>query len=663
MGVDVFFVISGYLITSLISLQIKSEAFSLLQFYERRIRRILPALFFVMFCCIPFAWYWMLPIQLKQFSSSLLAIPTFWSNILFWQESGYFGTAADVKPLLHTWSLAVEEQFYIVFPFIMLFLCKYSRRRIVVGIIALSLISLASAQFGGNFKFLSLSVQNPFSWFNQPSWASFYLVPGRIWELLAGSLVALYLEGKQFSSGRLSESLSAGGVMMIMTAVIIYDETIPTPSVYTILPVLGTLLIIVFANSGTIIGRFFSLNIPVVIGLSSYSIYLWHQPLLAFARLRSLNELGVITTMILVLTSFMFGFLTYRFVEQPFRERGRFNRSQIFGTAGIAGLVLTGLGTLGYLADGFPARLETLNDNTIVSNVKPDLSGCPWKNPFKDYPYIEVCEFGASDGARTVLLLGDSHADQLGPVLDTKLKDAGLKGLKIRNQYCGAIGGIHDSAPVTLSIGLSVASLCQQSNIPLYKMVKSMSPVGIVISVRWSYRLYPAGAHIDSWRFDNKEGGLEDADAVSSFVIDSEGKPSRRAELKSIAFSQYFDELSGFNIPIVVVYPIPELGWNLSIFNQKSILFNGKVPPFVSTAYLRYQERNKYALSLLDSLDTPNLRRVRVEGLFCDNYIKGRCVGQINGKPLYFDDDHLNHEGIRILMDEIWETLNFSGKE
>ena len=165
-GVDVFFVISGYLITTIIINEMDDGKFSLLNFYERRARRILPALFFVVLCCIPFAWFLLLPSDMKDFSQSLVAVSTFSSNILFWRESGYFDTAAELKPLLHTWSLAVEEQFYILFPLFLMAAWRFGKRAIVWTLIASFAISLAVAHWGA---------------YNKPGDA-FFLLPTRAWE-------------------------------------------------------------------------------------------------------------------------------------------------------------------------------------------------------------------------------------------------------------------------------------------------------------------------------------------------------------------------------------------------------------------------------------------------------------------------------------------------
>ena len=180
-GVDVFFVISGYLITSIILYDMEAGTFSLIRFYERRARRILLALYFVIFACIPIAWLWLLPPDMKNFSQSLVAVSVFASNIFFWIESGYFSTAAEYKPLLHTWSLSLEEQYYVLFPLFMLLAWHLGKKWIVGLLIVMAIVSLTAAQWGS---------------LNIPS-ATFFLLPTRGWELLFGTFIAFYYHQKK----------------------------------------------------------------------------------------------------------------------------------------------------------------------------------------------------------------------------------------------------------------------------------------------------------------------------------------------------------------------------------------------------------------------------------------------------------------------------------
>ena len=272
-GVDVFFVISGYLITTIIISEMAEGKFSIVNFYERRARRILPALFFVMAVCLPFAWIWLSPTYLKDFGQSLVAVSTLSSNILFWLESGYFDTAGELKALLHTWSLAVEEQYYILFPIFLMLTWRLGIKWVLILLSVVFLLSLGVAQWGA---------------YTKPS-ATFFLLPTRGWELLVGVFAAFYLKhNAHLKSHFVNQLMSLLGFGMIVYSIIAYDETTPFPSLYALVPTIGAGLLILCAVPKTYVHKLLSLKFIVGIGLISYSAYLWHQPLLAFARHRIL---------------------------------------------------------------------------------------------------------------------------------------------------------------------------------------------------------------------------------------------------------------------------------------------------------------------------------------------------------------------------------------
>ncbi|KAG1650464.1 putative O-acetyltransferase [Nymphon striatum] len=289
-GVDIFFVISGYLITTIILKEKSADTFSLLNFYERRARRILPALFFVLLVCVPFAWFWLLPHELNDFGKSIIAVAVFASNILFWKESDYFSADSELIPLLHTWSLAVEEQFYVFFPIILMLFWSLGKRRLLGIIILIALLSFGMTEW---------------AWRNIPS-ANFYLIPTRAWELMIGALVAFYLYQTNQPRGvvhivekgvdkkspfSVSQFASLAGIGLIAYSVFILDKTIPFPSMYALAPTMGAALVILFATPGTLVYKLLSFRGLVGIGLISYSAYLWHQPLFVFARIYTMDEL------------------------------------------------------------------------------------------------------------------------------------------------------------------------------------------------------------------------------------------------------------------------------------------------------------------------------------------------------------------------------------
>jgi peptidoglycan/LPS O-acetylase OafA/YrhL len=349
-GVDVFFVISGYLITSIIIFEQQTSSFTLINFYERRARRILPALFVVMAVCLPFSWMWMFPNELKDFARSLMAVSVFGSNILFWRESGYFVTAAEMKPFLHTWSLAVEEQFYILFPLFLILLYRFGRRWLVWALFILMLISLGTAQWG--------SLNKPIP--------NFYLLPTRAWELLLGSLLALV----STSSSPLPSNVqswrflrdqwgSVIGFLLIIFSVIFFNRETPHPSVYTLIPVMGTACIILFAGPTNFVGRLLRSPAIVFIGSISYALYLWHQPLFAFARYRTINEPSPAVFLGLILTAVMLATFSLYLVEKPFRDSKIVSRRQILALTFVGTLCFFLLGTLWFSKSGMSDRFSS----------------------------------------------------------------------------------------------------------------------------------------------------------------------------------------------------------------------------------------------------------------------------------------------------------------
>lgn len=401
-GVDVFFVISGYLITTIILSELEEGCFSLSHFYERRARRILPALFTVMACCLPFAYVWMLPDQLEAFSKSLLAVVVFASNILFWSEEGYFASAAELKPLLHTWSLAVEEQYYLLFPLFLMVLWRFGKHTLLFAVVALTLVSLGLSEWG---------------WRNAPS-ANFFLAPTRAWELFTGSICAFLLLGREPRANNLA---SMAGLGLIVFAILFFDEHTPFPSVYALAPVAGTALVILFAGGGTLVARLLSTRGFVGVGLISYSAYLWHQPLFAFARLRDVHEPSAIVMGSLAILAILLAWITWWFVEQPFRKRAPVfprTRRTVFVASGAVGLVFMSIGLAGYLGDGFKWRLtpEQLEIEKFAQYPTQEIyeEGRCFLRPEQDYlAYSETCT-AKGTGA---MLIGDSHAAALASYL------------------------------------------------------------------------------------------------------------------------------------------------------------------------------------------------------------------------------------------------------
>ena len=391
-GVDVFFVISGYLITTIIISEMAEGKFSIVNFYERRARRILPALFFVMAACLPFAWMWLTPNDLKDFGQSLIAVSTFSSNILFWQMSGYFDTAAELKPLLHTWSLAVEEQYYILFPIFLMLTWRLGIRWVLLLLSIVFFISLGVAQWGA---------------YNSPS-AAFFLLPTRGWELLVGVFAAFYLKyNTHLKSHSLNQTFSLLGFGMIVYSIIAFDETTPFPSLYALIPTIGTGLLILCAVPKTYVHKLLSLKFIVGIGLISYSAYLWHQPLLAFARHRSLGEISELILVTLCLASLVMAWFSWRFVEKPFRSKTKVSSRLIFKFSIIFALFFSITGLWLHQSNGALKYYPKEKQQVLGSFI--DATGYVTER----HKQIRLLEFSKNNEKKDILIIGDSHSEDL----------------------------------------------------------------------------------------------------------------------------------------------------------------------------------------------------------------------------------------------------------
>jgi peptidoglycan/LPS O-acetylase OafA/YrhL len=397
-GVDVFFVVSGYLITSLIVSEKSTGTFTLANFYERRIRRILPALFVVMLACLPFAWAWMLPSEVKDFSKSLIAVAVFLSNILFWREGGYFETPGAVKPLFHTWSLAVEEQYYLLFPVFLLLIWPIGKRWIRFIFAILALASLLAAEW--------MSQHHP--------QGAFYLLPTRGWELLIGASVALYFIGAKPSilaareTASLTNDIAATlGLLLIAYAVVAFDRNVPFPSFYALVPTVGAALVILFANQRSLVGKLLSTRILVSVGLISYSAYLWHQPLFAFARIRNQGVLSTPLVSILCLAAVACAYFSWKFVEKPFRNRALIGRTTVFLSAAAMSLLFVLIGFVGLTTNGLAYRYS--EDDRYLAAFDSFQAG---RYVEKLFDGLELKPFDAS-GRRKIVVVGDSFAQDL----------------------------------------------------------------------------------------------------------------------------------------------------------------------------------------------------------------------------------------------------------
>jgi peptidoglycan/LPS O-acetylase OafA/YrhL len=415
-GVDIFFVISGFLISSLILKDLGNGTFSLITFWERRIRRILPALTVVVFVSLIAGWFLYLPEDFESVGKSVAAQATLISNVFFYlQRASYFDAGLTTQPLLHTWSLAVEEQFYLLFPLLLIFLARYRK----LLFLPQTLVCLAAGSF-------ALSATGSYS---HPV-ATFYLLPTRAWELLTGALLAI-MRGQISANSPTRETAGLLGISLVFFSICFYDGDTRFPGLAAIPPCLGAALIIFSSEAKlSVVGRILAIRPIVFIGLISYSLYLWHWPLLVFSKYLARGTQSVGLRVTLLLASAALAFLSWRYVETPFRMRRILNqRPQIFRFAGLSSGTLLLIGILVYHCHGFPSR--------VPSKVLSYFNSRNHRAFMHDISLEQAVagrfdEFGsrATNQPISVLIWGDSHAMAVTPVLDDLCRRFSQRGIQ-----------------------------------------------------------------------------------------------------------------------------------------------------------------------------------------------------------------------------------------
>jgi peptidoglycan/LPS O-acetylase OafA/YrhL len=456
LGVDVFFVISGFLITSILLREIDEGSFSMIGFYERRARRILPALFLVVLATIPFAWIWMYPSTFADYSRSIGAIVLFISNVHFWETAGYFGVEAIQKPLLHTWSLAVEEQYYLIFPWLLVLMRRGGWRLKVIALSVLAALSLMLSEWG---------------WRNEPD-VNFYFTFSRFWELLAGSIAAVFAFHHPPQKNGM---LGLTGLLLILGAMVGFSAATPVPSVYALIPVIGSVLVLLYAQADTLVARLLSLRLIVGIGLVSYSAYLWHHPLFSFAHIATPNGQHPALMVFLMVLTFALATASWRYVEQPFRRKNNRvlpRRGPLFAASAAACLAFFSFGYFGDQQDGFAWRFFTPAQLAIVESQRdgrhPDVGVV---DCFLD-PDIGTVSLAPAciQAERNVLLWGDSHA----ATLSTGLRDATTLS-QLSASGC----------PPVLSFADKKRAFCTDMIAEVLETVSRANPRKIVLHANW----------------------------------------------------------------------------------------------------------------------------------------------------------------------------------
>lgn len=628
LGVDVFFVISGYLLTTILLDELAGGRVDFWRFYMRRIRRILPALYVVIGISTLGAIWLLPPDSLKEFSSNGLAALFFVANIYLWLTQDYFSEAAGLSSLLHLWSLSVEEQFYVAYPLLLGLIYRFSLGKPTKYLIGLSTFSLI----------LALGLQR-----SQPA-EVFYLVQFRAWELLAGSIVAAV---RRHRSSLVQTGLSGsrffplfGGVALLV-AFVLGQPLGLAGYAFTVLSIVGACSIIAFAGNGDWMSRLLSSRPFVCIGLVSYSFYLWHQPIFALARHYAIGEISNLQRVLLIATAVTMAALTWLLVEKPFRKAGAFSNLTVSVTCTATTMVLAIVLSVNMITEGLPQRYTP--EQQAMMSVSAERGTLSLKGQDCKSASIErVCVIGLRSVPPTWAVLGDSHAETLSDALSQLFEKLGVSAEMLTYPGCPYVLGVD---PVYTT------EHCANFASAVLGKLRHDRITTVVINDRIS-------AYMEGTRFDNEEGGIEPGQPIPVQVkgVTPANELDRILGVQA-ALSNTIQTLLDSGLTVIYIAPVPEVGWNVPHTVLK-LTATGAMP--LTTARQVYLDRIRRVYDVLQGFDgRSNFLAVYPEAVFC-NKESGRCITHTANRLLYTDTDHLSREGATMLVDYMTEQLRKS---
>mgnify|MGYP006087633693 CR=1 FL=1 len=650
-GVDIFFVISGYLITTIILRDIKDNKFRLLYFYQRRVRRILPALIVVVALSLPFAVFLLPPLDLKDFSKSIISSLTFWSNFQFSSENGYFDIPGDYKPLLHTWSLSIEEQFYIFYPLflILIFKIKKSSFSLVLGFIFL--FSLLFAQWSGNLISIYPYLEKNLLFHSQSYLSEFMMPFGRVWELALGAICAFILDerAKYFKYDKKKNLLfnvcSFVGFALIIFSFFYLSRNFPYPSFYTLIPTFGTAILILFCRENTIVNKILSNKFLVFLGLISYSAYLFHYPIFSFIKYTNVSIKSFYYIYIIVIILFL-SYLNWKFVEKPFRASGTSLKKLIIFIS-LAYLLLISIAVFFYTSNGLEQRNKFIISKSISSSFAYDEVG---KKCF-DINYIhkkenneKICKIGNLKKSEIdFIVFGDSHIVNYYESLNDLAKKNNKLGLFLGYSGCPPILNVY---PVRND---QRERDCYKLNKRVLNIANKKNINNLILISRWTY--YTDGnnfgeninflnlepAHVFDRQISKKafKKGLADTLKIyeenkkNIFLI--EQAPLQITNAKKIYFRSIDKNIQKYNDNLI--------NYSVDLENH-NILQN-----YVKKIFVEYEAKYK------------NLSLINNDDIFCSEDLKKCLIGN-EKHSFYIDNNHMSVEGVKLLNNKISTIFN-----
>jgi peptidoglycan/LPS O-acetylase OafA/YrhL len=598
-GVDVFFVIPGYLITSIIYREICTGEFSLSRFYERRIRRLFPALLVVVTVSFVVAWIGLLPADFRKLSEALAATSLFIANLYFWKNTDYFSDPADSLPLLHTWSLAVEEQFYIFFPLVLILILRHKPGWLTGSLLALLLISLGWSEYA--------LIDRPES--------VFYLPYYRAWELLAGAMLAIGAVPSP-TSRRIRDMLAISGLALIAAGLFLYDKGTHFPGVAALPPVLGAALVIhAGTHARSRVGQWLSWKPLVFIGLISYSLYLWHWPLFIFVRYFMPHaQSSLLIDAGLLVAALALATLSWRFVERPFRHSSdHLGRIAVFTSASLAIAAMLVLALPGIVMRGAPFRFppEIVDVAAVGQEEIPFRKPCFGLNPDQVSTDNAVCTIGA--GSEPIFLLwGDSHALALAHGVDLAAKELDVSGYFLGRSLCPPV--------ISRTNPSDYRKKCADFNLAALRFLDEHPTINTIILAGYWARYLNAPSN---------------RNFPQDFVV-------------------LLDDLTSKAYRIQVIEQIPSVGWDVPSILARSRLFSHAPPPAMNRAD-HISSMDSFRQLLQTTRIPDRIQHHDLSGALCPGIT---CMAESHGIPLYRDANHLSKAGSAFLKEVLKPAIH-----
>jgi peptidoglycan/LPS O-acetylase OafA/YrhL len=650
-GVDIFFVISGYLITTIILRDIKENKFSLSYFYQRRARRILPALIVVVALSLPFAVFFLPPSDLKDYSKSITSSLTFWSNFQFSAENGYFDLPGEYKPLLHTWSLSIEEQFYIFYPLFLILIFKIRKNslNLVLGIVFF--ISLFFAQWSGNLISIYPYIEKNLLFYSQSSFSEFMMPFGRIWELALGAICALTLneKGHYFEYNKKKELFfnvtSFFGFILIIFSFFYLSRNFPYPSFYTLIPTLGTAILILFCKENTIVNKILSNKFLVFLGLISYSAYLFHYPIFSFIKYTNVT-IKVYDYIYIIPLILFISFLNWKFVEKPFRKSGAsVKKLIIFISTSYLLLILVSI--FFYTSNGLDKRNKFMVTESVLNSFVYNEIGkkCVDINYIhEEKNYEKICKIGnIKNNKIDFIVLGDSHIINYYGLINNLAKKNNKLGLFLGYSGCPPILNIY---PVRSD---QRERNCNKLNKLILNIANQKKVKNLILISKWVY-------YTDGNNF-NKNINFLNLDPTQVY----DRQLSKKAFKNGLSDTLETYEKNNKNIFLIEQAPM-QLESAKKIYFRSLHKNNKKYNYNLINNSLNLHDHNtlqNYVKNIFIEFESKynNLNLIKIDDIFCNKDLKKCLIGN-HENSFYIDDNHLSIEGVELIHNKISKIFN-----